>query len=345
MSIAHPWVLGLLPLVPLLLLGRWLWYRRIRRQQASLGYGQSRHEPERTPARLWLRHSLFASGLALLLVSLAGPRWGVDAGTRSERGADLVFCLDCSRSMLAEDLYPDRLAAARRKALDLIEDSPEHRMALVPFAAIATLRTPLTGDQRAIAEMLEECSPELFPAELGYQGTAIATAVDLALSLDRSGDRGQAIVVFSDGSDPDGDAVTAAAEAARAAGVPVYGLFLGDPEREITVTIDGQEQVMEADRSSLDELATVTGGISVNAATDDSDVRALRQAIAARVAQAPWEEQRRIVASERYVWFLLPALACLVLGLGLRAARESAVGGRQSTVRGEDAPTLQEGVS
>ena len=157
---------------------------------------------------------------------------------------------------------PTRIEAARRKAIDLLRLAPETRMALMPFAAMPVLRCPLTGDHDALAQMLQDCSPELFPAENGYQGTAIGDAVRAGLGvLGKQSDRGQAILVMSDGADDDKAAVAAAAKAAKSAGIPVYGLFFADPQRKVTLLIDGKEEVMDADRTTLDALAHATGGI------------------------------------------------------------------------------------
>ena len=114
------------------------------------------------------------------------------------------------------------------------------------------------------------------------------------------------------------------AETAKAAGVPVYGLFLGDTERTVTLAIDGRDEVMKAERATLDQLATGTGAISVNATTTDEDVRALVEHISAGVAQRPWEERQRVVASERYQWLLLPAILLLTAGALLPTRRRIA---------------------
>jgi hypothetical protein len=131
------------------------------------------------------------------------------------------------------------------------------------------------------------------------------------------------VLVMSDGSDDDTAAVQAAAEAAKAAGVPVYGLFLGDTERQVTLRIDGRDEVMSADRSTLDTLATVTGAISVNATTTDQDVRALADHLSHTIAQRPWIERQRVVASERYRWFLIPAILLLAAGALLPTRRRA----------------------
>jgi Ca-activated chloride channel family protein len=322
MSWGHPALFALLAAVALLAgLTAW-WLRRISRAHASTGAGVEGLAPGVGRRRERLRALLLWAGLAMGVVALASPRWGSGEQTRTASGADVLIALDCSRSMLASDLYPDRMETARRKALDLLRVAPELRLALMPFAALPVLRCPLTGDHQALGEMLADCSPELFPADAGYQGTAIGAAVQEGLGvLGREIERGQAIIVMSDGSDDDTEAVKKAAEAAKAAGVPVYGLFLGDTERTVSLLIDGRNEQMDADRSTLDSLATATGAICVNAVTTDEDVQALAAHLASTVAQRPWEERQRVVASERFRWFLLPSILLLALGALLPTRR------------------------
>ena len=254
--------------------------------------------------------------MSLLIVALAGPRWGAGEEVQSQTGADVLLVLDCSRSMLAEDIHPDRLEAARRKVLDLLRLAPETRLALMPFAGVPVLRCPLSGDHSAIELMLGDCTPALFPADAGYQGTAIGDAVQAGLKiLGKPTDRGQSIIVMSDGADDDKASVDAAGAAAKALGIPIYGLFFGDPEREVSIIIDGKKEVMRADRTTLDTLATVTGGLCVNARSDPEDIRVVHDHMRSHVVQLPWEERRRIVQSERYQLVLLPAFLLIALGM------------------------------
>lgn len=310
-------LLWLLPGVVALAGGMAWWRARARHQLVSLGVpltvGRRRERLRAT--FLWL-------GLAVATVALAGPRWGSVSEMHTASGTDVALVLDCSRSMMATDLYPNRLEAARRKALALLRLAPGTRMALMPFAALPVLRCPLTGDHQALGEMLQDCTPEMFPAEFGYQGTAIGAAVSDALrKLGGQGERGQAVLVMSDGADDDHAAVQRAADEAKAAGVPVVGLFIGDPDKQVTLAIDGRDEVMSADRSTLEKLATETEGLCVNAVLDDRDVQTIAEFLAAHTAQRPWEERRRTVASERFQWLLVPAVLLLSLGALLPTRR------------------------
>jgi Ca-activated chloride channel family protein len=316
------WLFTLLPVLAVLAVASAWWVRRSVQARRSAGVGVAHLSAGVGRGRERLRNVLLWGGLGCAIVALASPRWGSGERARSSSGADVLIVLDCSRSMLASDLHPSRMEVARRKALDLLRLAPELRLALMPFAAVPVLRTPLTGDHQALGEMLEDCSPDLFPAEAGFQGTSIGAAVKEGLGvLGRQVERGQAILVLSDGSDDDAGSVSAATLAAKNAGVPVYGLFFGDTERRVTLQIDGKDEVMAADRSSLDGLATGTGGISVNATTDDRDVQAVVDHLSRTVAQRPWEERQRVVAQERFQWALLPALVLVAAGALLPTRR------------------------
>ena len=311
----------LLPLVLLAAMVVW-WRRRIYIAQAGLGVGVHHLTAGVGRRREVMRLILLWSGLALLIVALAGPRWGAHDEKRASRGADLLLIIDCSRSMMAKDLHPNRLEAARRKAIDLLQLAPETRLALMPFAAVPVLRCPLTGDHHAIELMLQDCTPELFPAENGYQGTAIGVAIQAGLRvLGKQVERGQSILVMSDGADDDSKAVEEAAKAAKAAGVPVYGIFYGDTEREVSITIDGKQEIMKADRSSLDSLAQATGGLCVNARDDGEDIAVLHKHLRTHVVQLPWEERSRVVQSERYQLAVLPAMLLIFFGVLLPTRR------------------------
>lgn len=323
MSWAYAWILGLIPLGLLLALLQLWWRQHIIKQQAGIGASAPHLCRSVSRMRQHLRFVCSWLAVVLLLIALAGPRWGSAEIERKAVGAYLVFAIDCSRSMLAEDLYPNRMQQAHFKALDIMKANPEHRVALIPFARKAVLRTPFTGDHVAVAAMIKDCDPDLFPAEFGFQGTAIGQSIVQSCELlDDHVGSSLAIVVLSDGSDDDADAIKAGIQAARDHGIRIYGLFFGDQDREVTLNIDGVNQVMAADKSTLDQLALETGGLSVNATNDDSDIQSISDHIRANVSYEEWQERQRVIAIERYQFFLLPAIVLLALALLLPARRE-----------------------
>lgn len=317
--------------IPLILLGLLLalglaaalvaWRRaRELRQLSHVGIGLPTLDVS-APWRRQIRQICLWLGLLCTVVAIGGPRWGADETDRQVQGIDVLIAMDCSRSMLATDLFPDRSRAARNKSIDLLAHLGDARVSLLPFAAVATLRCPLTSDHVAAARMLDDCTPDLFPARAGLQGTAIGRAVTTGVDiLGRDGGRGQAILVVSDGSDNDKEAVTAAAALAKKSGIPVYGLFVGDSGRGATIHVDGKDVSVPGERTTLDELAAATGGICVNYSTTDDDVAQLAAHLLDHIQRAPWDERRQVVQSERYRWPLIPGIACLVIAMFIPTA-------------------------
>ena len=312
----HGWYLLLL--VPIAMVLAWWFRHRMWHQQASLGYGNAELRAGWRAGTARLRQVLWFVGLICVAVAALQPRWGEDQRQRDGEGVDIVVLLDCSRSMLAEDIYPNRLEVARRKVTDLLRLAPEHRVALVPFAADAVLRAPLTGDATALTMLLEQCSPALFPR----QGTAIGDAVSYAVDfLGGQGERGQAILICSDGDDPIAERVEKGLMAATNAGIPVYGLFMGDETQTALISIDGRDQEVSSSRETLNTYAEKTGGVALNTSLDDQDVSILLDHMTRHIATRPWQEMERVIASERYQWVLLPGIACFVLALCMGTAR------------------------
>ena len=313
-----------LPLWLVVLVARILWTHHLKRQQAGVGAANPEHIQSIHRGRQQLRLACLWLGAFALIITAAQPRWGSGMEERTARGSDLMILFDCSRSMLANDLHPNRLTVAKRKTQALLAACPENRFALMPFAGTNILRCPLTGDQSAIGKLLESCDPDLFSARSNLQGTAIGKSLKDAVDLlSNSGDqkRGQAVIIVSDGSDPDTELVEAAGKHASYAGIPVYGLFVGDPDKEVSLMIDGSEQVMTTSRETLDTLADLTGAICVNVSTDDSDIKLLSNHINDAIAQRSWTEERRTVAIEQYWVSLIPALALTLIGLLVPTAR------------------------
>jgi hypothetical protein len=106
----------------------------------------------------------------------------------------------------------------------------------------------------------------------------------------------------------------------------VFGLFLGDPDGKATLEIDGRQEAMTATRATVDELAAATGGVCVNASTDDADVQALVARIQTTVTQRPWESRALVAASERYHYPLVPGFILVAAGALLPTRRRSRIG-------------------
>src|SRR5882724_9285508 len=237
MRFAHPHMLWLLAVTVSLLawfLG-WAWRRK---QSLVAQFVQSRLLAQLTigvsPARQKLRLVLIVFAVACAILALARPQWGVESETAKQRGLDIVVAIDTSRSMLAEDVQPNRLARAKLAALDLIKEAKNDRLALIPFAGAAFLQCPLTLDEQAFRQSVEALDVGIIP----QGGTALTEAIETALAAYKEeGDNYKILVLFTDGEDHDSGAVEAAEKAAKA-GLRVFTVGVGTPAGELLRATD-----------------------------------------------------------------------------------------------------------
>ncbi len=221
----HPEYLYLLLLVPLLLGLFWAGRQLRRRHLKRLGEVGLLHRimPGFSQGRLQLKFGLFVLGLALLVFSLSNPQWGTARKPATMEAADVLIALDISRSMLANDVAPNRLEAAKRFAQGLVRSLPSERIGCIFFAGSAYLQTPLTLDHREVQLVLKSADPGM----LSSQGTALGETLRLAvgaLPADAKGNR--VLVIISDGEAHD-EEVLEQARLTRDQGFLLYTVGVG----------------------------------------------------------------------------------------------------------------------
>lgn len=194
------------------------------------------------PIRRELKFWLFIVGLVGVIGAMARPQLGFQDTSTTRKGLDVMFALDTSRSMLAEDVQPNRLDRAKFAILDLMEILEGDRIGLVAFAGGAFLQCPLTTDYAAFRRILEEADTQIIPTG----GTNIAGAIKESLKgFMKSESDNRALVLITDGEELDAEAVPAAREAFDTQGVRIFTLGFGTPEgTEIRVTENGQSKVV-----------------------------------------------------------------------------------------------------
>src|SRR4051812_7140533 len=266
MSFAHPfWFLGLLLLPALIAAQAWAESRR-RAQLRKLVAArlQPRLAANASEGKRWLRLSLLLIGLAFLFATLAQPRWGETVTVELVHGRDIILAIDTSRSMLATDLAPNRLARVKLAAEDLVGELQGDRVGLVAFAGTAFLQAPLTADTSAVLASLHELDTTIIPRGGTNIAEAIHTAVD-AFGKGESEDR--AIVLFTDGEELDADGLAAAKELK---GIRIFTVGAGSAEGMIVPLKDSGDSPYLKDpegqivKSRLDEerlraIAEATG--------------------------------------------------------------------------------------
>lgn len=337
MKLAAPYLLFALVLVPLVLLFQLLYERRRERLLGQAG------DPallsrlmliggDQGRGRRWAQAGLFAAGVALSVVALARPQFGMKSEVRKGRGMDVVIALDLSRSMMAQDVVPSRLERAKVELSVLIDQLAGDRIGLVGFTSVALPLSPLTVDKSAVKLQLKGAVPD----DLPRGGTAIGPAIDEAkrmLESSRLTQAAKAMVILTDGEEHEGEPVKAA-EAAKAAGIEVHVVGIGSRTGEPIPMIDGsgkvtgylkdqagQTVVSRLNEKLLSSVAEAGGGVlalpSGNGGLDLSAVRARL----ATLKKADLEDRVVRVYEERYAWVLWPAFVLLLLATWVRPSR------------------------
>lgn len=320
----HPEALWLLlGLAPLLLIFV-SEYLHTRRALASLGGSWLAEGVQSTVLFKWFLSAIFFAAFYFFAVlALAGFRWGEQPAEQDRKDTDIVFCIDISRSMLAADVSPNRLAKAAELVQGLLQDIPSSRASLVVFKGKAQVLIPMTEDLIAIENALHYLGPEIN----SVPGTNVEDALRKSLSAFPEGsNRHQMVILLSDGEGLSGDPTELALEAKRQ-GIVVITIGLGTPEGSGVRLSDGSvlkdaagnPVVSRMDKETLQSIADQSGGAFLNASETGVFNRLVNEV-------QTFQERReregfRLVPVSRDGVFIALALLSLTLYILARAIR------------------------
>ena len=313
MQFASPYFLWLLAVIPLMVV-YYVWRTRQGGASIQVSTIDGVAEAPRT-VRYYLRHLPFAlrcAAVALLIVALARPQSVDEGSTSNTEGIDIVLAIDISTSMLAQDLQPDRIQAAKQVAGNFITDRPGDRIGLVAFAGEAFTQSPLTTDQGTLQTLLGRLRSGVVE-----DGTAIGNGLATAINRLRESDaKSKVIILLTDGVNNRGEiAPVMAAEIAKEQGIRVYTIGVGSRGTAPTPAIDmfGNmtfvQAKVEIDEKTLQEIADATGGRYFRA-TDNEKLRAIYDEIN-RLEKSKVEVADFTTYTEEYLRWVLAALALL----------------------------------
>lgn len=323
MSFASPHMLwSLLVIMPALVLFFWWAWRE--RQRLMTQFIQARLLPGLisgiSPTRQKLRLVLITGAVALLILALARPQWGFTWQESKQKGLDIVVAIDTSKSMLAEDIAPNRLARAKLAALDLMQQAKSDRLGLVAFAGGAFLQCPLTIDDNAFRQSVEALDVNIIP----QGGTALAEAITTALGAFKEGDNFKVLVLFTDGEDNDENAL-AAAQAAAKEGLKIFTIGIGTTEGEILRIKDakgrtdylrdaaGNAVKSRLNEALLQQIAGVTAGGFYLPMRGAKTIDTLYEKGLAPLPKSEGQEKLVKKMHERYHWPLGAAILLLLV--------------------------------
>ncbi len=310
-----PQILILLLAIPALM---YMYVRRRRQRSAAIRYSDveslKRADVRHTGRN---RHVLFALrivALAALVVAFSRPQSGVTSETMNTEGIDIVLAIDVSSSMLAEDLEPNRLEAAKAVAAEFIQDRRDDRIGLVVFAAEAFTQVPLTLDYSVITDLLGQMESGMIE-----DGTAVGMGLATAVKrLQASDAESRVVVLLTDGRNNTGEiGPVTAGQMAQALGVRVYTIGAGGLGMTRVPVGGGRYASVEVDidEASLREVAETTGGQYFRATDREGLSQVYREIDALETTEI--EVENFTSYGELFYYPLAAGLLLLLLEVGL----------------------------
>jgi len=198
------------------------WKGRVQKQFANAVLMQ-KLSPNRSSFKSYLKMIFFLIGLAFLIISLTNPKMGTKLETVKRQGVDIVFALDVSKSMLAEDIAPNRLEKAKQIISKIIDKLGSDRIGIIIYAGNAYPLLPITTDHGAAKMFLQSAGPNM----VSSQGTAINDAINMARTYYNNDEQtNRFLFIISDGEDHQEDASSSIAEATKE-GIKTYTVGIG----------------------------------------------------------------------------------------------------------------------
>lgn len=327
------WLVITLVSIPSLI---WVFRRFDRARWIALTKFASEHLLQKLTATVssrlrFMKRWLLILSIGLGFFSLARPQFGFRWEEAKRKGIDILFAVDTSRSMLAQDVSPDRLTRAKLAVLDLLANLQGDRVGLIAFAGTAFLQCPLTLDEDAFRQSLEALDTNVIPKG----GTNIASAIqeaEAAFSLGNTNHK--VLVLLTDGEDLEANGIIVAKEVAKQR-IRIFTVGVGTTRGElipvrqesggVEFLKDEKGLVVKSrlDESTLQQIAEATGGFYEPLGQRSEGLEAVYKRGLEPIPKQELSSYMNKVYLERFQWPLALALFCLVLEMLLGNRRGS----------------------
>ena len=320
----EPIYFWLLWIIPIIILGYTLvffWQKRKQRQFADDSFFK-KLVPEQSAFKRWVKVVFLALALGLFALALVNPKIGSKLETVKRKGVDIVFALDVSKSMLAEDIAPNRLEKSKRIISEIINRLAGDRVGLIGYAGSAFPQVPITSDYSSTKNFLNSMNTDM----VSSQGTAIADAIELGLTYyDDQEQTKRVMVILSDGEDHGSNVENQLAQA-REKGVEIYTIATGTKNGgpipveksryEVTYKKDRQGKVVitKADLSTLSNIAEGTNGKLINGKSTKKIVDEFIS-ILQDMEKTEFESKQYADYQSQYQWFLGFGILLLIIDM------------------------------
>ena len=320
---AHPQFFQLYWLLPVLI-GFFIWsFRRRKKLLKNIGDEELVNQLILSVSRkkqFW-KIALILLTFIILVFALADPQIGTRLEEIRRSGVDIFIALDVSKSMLAEDIPPNRLEKAKHEISALIDQLEGDRIGLICFAGIAFVQCPLTLDYNAARLFLNDIDTQIIP----QPGTAIGSAISLARQSFVSQEmKYKVLILITDGEDHEGNPVEMAKEATKD-GIIIYTIGIGSQQGAPIPEYDsysnrvgykkdrsGQVVTSKMDVLTLEKIAFETGGKYYISSSGESELEKIYQEIS-RMEEKELSSRQFTQFEDRFQIFLITGLIILLI--------------------------------
>ncbi|MBS9766118.1 MAG: VWA domain-containing protein [Flavobacteriaceae bacterium] len=313
----------IIPIIALLFLWSIFWKKRTQKKFADSELLQ-RLAPTTSMFKSILKFGFLVIGLSFLIIGLTNPKIGTKLETVKRQGIDIVFALDVSKSMLAEDIAPNRLEKAKQIISKITDQLAGDRVGIIIYAGNSYPLLPITTDMAAAKMFLQNASPEM----VSSQGTAISEAISRALTYyDNDEQTNRFLVLLSDGEDHEEDSENLA-EKAKKEGIKIYTIGVGT-EKGSPIPIkngsslqeykkDQQGNVVITQRKSafLEQIAERANGKYLDGNNTQKTVDAIKKIID-KAEKSEFETKKFSDYKDQFQWFIGIGLLLLLIDIFL----------------------------
>jgi len=314
------YLLGIVPVLIVLFLLLQLWRKRTRNKFADTELLR-RLTPDRSKFKSGLKLFLFLLGLTFLTLGLVNPKIGTKLETVKREGVDIVFAIDVSKSMLAEDIAPNRLEKSKRLVSEIINQLASDRIGIIAYAGQAFPQLPITTDYGAAKMFLQNMNTDM----LTSQGTAIDQAIELATTYYNDQEQtNRVLFIISDGEDHSGGSTIDAVEKATDEGIRIFTIGVGKAKgapipikrngvvERLKKDNRGETVITKLDESFLKEIADEGNGEYINGSNTEEAVEFIKEQLL-QMDKKEFEAKQFAEFKDQFQWFLGLGLLFLFL--------------------------------
>lgn len=315
------WLLLVIPVLVLLFALLVFWKKRTQNKFADKELLR-KLSPDRSLGKSILKLVTISLGIACLVIALVNPKFGTKLETVKREGVDVVFALDVSKSMLAEDIAPNRLEKSKQLVTQIINNLASDRVGIIAYAGSAFPQLPITTDYAAAKMFLQAMNTDM----VSSQGTAIRDAIELATTYFNDQDQTNRIVfLISDGEDHEGQAADIAKEAARE-GIRIVTIGVGTPKggpipnkrngiiQSYKKDNNGETVITRLNPQTLQEIASAANGEYISGTSTTEVVEKVTE-ILQNMDKKEFESQQIAEYKSQFQWFLGLGLFFLFLDI------------------------------